>query len=77
MAFDAKQAVIDTLTDLEDKLKQAKLLAATEAKAHAEKIAGLESQIAGWQGLLARGVAGTDDRDVLKTGPAEKTAPKK
>ena len=52
MAFDAKQAVIDKLTVLEDKLKQAKAREAAEAKRNAEDIAALQSEIDGWQELL-------------------------
>jgi hypothetical protein len=67
MAFDAKQAVIETLTHLSDELKQAKDRQAKNASDDAKAVADLESQIAGWQSLLS----GADEK------PAKKTAAKK
>jgi hypothetical protein len=53
MAFDAKQAVIDKLTHLDDALKQAKDKQSSEAKANAAAIALLEEEIEAWQAFLA------------------------
>lgn len=53
MAFDAKQAVIDKLTELDDKLKQAKAKETREAKQNAAEVADIEAEIDGWQKLLA------------------------
>jgi hypothetical protein len=57
MAFDAKQAVTDKLTVLEDDLKQAKAREVTEAKRNAADIAAIEAEIAGWQSLLSEPAA--------------------
>lgn len=63
MAFDAKQAVIDKLTELDDKLKQAKAKETREAKQNASEVADIESEIDGWQKLLA----GADKPEPKKT----------
>jgi len=68
MAFDAKQAVIDKLTILDDDLKQAKAREATEAKRNAQAVADIEAEIDGWYKLLS----GSD-----KEPAAKKTASKK
>lgn len=62
MAFDAKQAVIDKLTELDDQLKQVKARQDANAKADAKDVADLEAQIAGWQELLSA----TDAKPVKK-----------
>ena len=53
MAFDAKQAVIDKLTHLDDELKQAKAKADKDAVDNAVAISYLQAQIDEWQKLLA------------------------
>ena len=53
MAFDAKQAVIDKLTHLDDELKQAKAKESKDADDNAAAVADLEEQIDAWQKLLA------------------------
>jgi hypothetical protein len=53
MTFDAKQAVIDNLVDLDDRLKIAKAKQAAEAKANADAVALLEEEIEAWQAFLA------------------------
>ena len=68
MAFDAKQAVTDKLTHLDDELKQAKAKESKDAADNAAAVAALEAEIDGWQKLLA----GADDKPAAK-----KTAVKK
>ena len=53
MAFDAKQAVIEKLTHLDDQLKQAKAKQEADAQENALIVAVLEEEIAGWQELLS------------------------
>ena len=53
MAFDAKQAVIEKLTHLDDQLKQAKAKQEADAQENALIVAVLEEEIAGWQYLLS------------------------
>ena len=71
MAFDAKQAVIDKLTILDDELKQAKAKEAREAKQNASDVAAIEAELDGWQKLLA----GAEPEPAKPT--AKKTAAKK
>ena len=66
MAFDARQAVNEKLTQLWDELKRTKDKAHAEHMANAKAIAVLEDEIAGWLALIA------DDEK-----PAKKTASKK
>ena len=68
MAFDAKQAVIDKLTHLDDALKQAKDKQSSEAKANADAVAAIESEIAGWQTLLS----GSDEKPAAKKAAVKK-----
>ena len=53
MAFDAKQAVIEKLTHLDDQLKQAKAKQEADAQENALAVAVLEDEIAGWQEFLS------------------------
>ena len=68
MAFDAKQAVIDKLTHLDDQLKQAKEQQASSADFYRTEVAALEAEIDGWQKLLA----GADDKPAAKKTTAKK-----
>lgn len=60
MAFDAKQAVIDKLTHLDDELKQAKAKAAKDYDDNAAAVAALEDEIAAWQALISEKSAGVE-----------------
>ena len=68
MAFDAKQAVIDKLTHLDDELKQAKAKAAKDYDDNAAAVAALEDEIAAWQALLA----GADEKPAAKKAAVKK-----
>lgn len=68
MAFDAKQAVIDKLTHLDDQLKQAKAQRESLAKICNTEVAAIEAEIDGWQKLLA----GADEKPAAKKTPAKK-----
>lgn len=52
MAFDAKQAVADKLTHLEDELKRARAKEAAEAEANHKAVSALLDEIAGWAALI-------------------------
>lgn len=52
MAFDAKKAVIDKLTHLEDELKQVKSQRSGLLQHFESEISRLEAEIAGWQALI-------------------------
>ena len=67
MAFDAKQAIADKITHLEDSLKQAKVKQERDAQENALAIAVLEEELDAWVGVL-----GND-----KKTPAKKAAAKK
>ena len=68
MAFDAKQAVTDKLTELDDKLKQAKAQESLDAKRNAQAVADLEAEIDGWQKLLS----GSEPKPAAKKTAAKK-----
>ena len=53
MAFDAKKAVADKLTHLDDELKQAKRKQEADAQENALAVAVLEEEIAAWQALIS------------------------
>ena len=63
MAFDAKQAVIDRLTHLEDELKQARAKQERDAQENALAVAVLTEEIDAWQALLS----GSDKPAAKKT----------
>ena len=52
MAFDAKQAIADKITHLEDSLKQAKVKQERDAQENALAIAVLEEELDAWVGVL-------------------------
>ncbi|KJK12562.1 hypothetical protein UB45_07745 [Terrabacter sp. 28] len=70
MAFDAKQAVIDKLTHLDDEIKQAEAKRDAEAAENDRAIERLVEERDAWQALLA---GGADE----KKPPAKKATAKK
>ena len=70
MAFDAKQAIADKITHLEDSLKQAKVKQERDAQENALAIAVLEEELDAWVSVLG------GKPDTSKT-PAKKAVAKK
>ena len=72
MAFDAKQAVIDTITHLEDDLKNLKAQRDAATNDLDTQISSKQDELDGWQSLLGGEPKDDSDKPAAKKAAAKK-----